>query len=102
MFTQGLTALLQNAFSDRLSPLGFDLFSMLLPDFMHEVELGGWRALFIHLLRMLQTVDEERIVELDRRYVEYFALMDQSPSNSVPLDFEKFPHLEEIPFAGSH
>ena len=60
--------LLQNAFSDRLSPLGFDLFSIFLPDFMHEVELGGWRAIFIHLLRMLQSIADEKLVELDRWY----------------------------------
>ena len=40
---------------------------MLLPDLLHEVELGGWKAVFIHLLRMLQSIDEERLVELDRR-----------------------------------
>ena len=34
---------------------------------MHEVELGGWKALFIHLLRMLSSMSEERLVELDRR-----------------------------------
>ena len=60
---------LQNAFSERLSPLGFNLFSTLLPDFMHEVELGGWKALFIHLLRMLSSIGEERLVALDQRYV---------------------------------
>jgi hypothetical protein len=40
---------------------------MLLPDLMHEIELGVWRALFIHLLRMLQSIDESLTVELDRR-----------------------------------
>lgn len=34
---------------------------------MHEVELGGWKAIFVHLLRMLQSVDETLLVELDRR-----------------------------------
>jgi hypothetical protein len=58
---------LQNAFSDRLSPLGFDLFKMLLPDLMHEFELGTWKAVFIHLIRILQSVDEKLIIELDRR-----------------------------------
>lgn len=57
----------QNAFSDKLFFVGFNLFSMLLPDLMHEVELGIWRALFIHLLRILQSIDEQLIVELDRR-----------------------------------
>lgn len=58
---------LQNAFSDRLSPLGFNLFKMLLPDLMHEIELGIWRAIFIHLLRILESVGEDRLMELDRR-----------------------------------
>jgi hypothetical protein len=40
---------------------------MLLPDLMHEVEIGGWKALLIHLLRMLQSVDDQLLVELDRR-----------------------------------
>jgi hypothetical protein len=39
---------------------------MLRPDLMHEVEIG-WKALFIQLLRMLQSVDERLLVELDRR-----------------------------------
>lgn len=40
---------------------------MLLPDLMHEFELGVWRAVFIHLLRILQSVDENLLIELDRR-----------------------------------
>jgi hypothetical protein len=57
----------QNAFSDRLFSVGFNFFSMLLPDVMHEVEIGGWKALFIHLLRILQSIDQRLLVELDRR-----------------------------------
>jgi hypothetical protein len=34
---------------------------------MHEVELGVWRALFVHLLRILQSVNEDLLMELDRR-----------------------------------
>jgi hypothetical protein len=40
----------QNAFSDILFGVGFNLYSMFLPDLMHEFELGIWKALFIHLL----------------------------------------------------
>jgi hypothetical protein len=40
---------------------------MLVPDLMHEFELGVWRAIFIHLLRILQSINEDIIVELDRR-----------------------------------
>jgi hypothetical protein len=57
----------QNAFSDRLSPYGFDLYKMLLPDLMHEFELGVWRAIFIHLLRILESIDKNLLVKLDRR-----------------------------------
>jgi hypothetical protein len=41
---------LKNAFSDRLSQLGFDLFRMVSVDILHEVEIGVWKSLFIHLL----------------------------------------------------
>jgi hypothetical protein len=34
---------------------------------MHEVELGVWKALMIHLLRILNAVDENLLNELDRR-----------------------------------
>ena len=57
----------QNAFSDKLMPLGFNMFNMLVVDLMHEVELGVWKALFIHLLRLLDCHDESLKHELDRR-----------------------------------
>jgi hypothetical protein len=44
------------------------MYSMMVPDLMHEIETGVWRSLFIHLLRMLQSIDESLLVELDRRY----------------------------------
>ena len=40
---------------------------MMLPDLMHEFEQGVWKALFIHLLRILEFLDEELLIELDRR-----------------------------------
>jgi hypothetical protein len=57
----------QNAFSTRLAPLGFDMFPMFVVDIMHEVELGTWRSLFIHLLRILESAGPMLIPELDRR-----------------------------------
>ena len=41
----------------RVSPFNFNLFSIFVVDFMHEVELGVWKSLFLHLLRMLETID---------------------------------------------
>jgi hypothetical protein len=57
----------QNAFSDRLSACGLDFYSIFPVDLMHEVELGVWKALFLHLLRILQAAGQNLLHELDRR-----------------------------------
>ncbi|KAF7981735.1 hypothetical protein HWV62_32343 [Athelia sp. TMB] len=57
-----------NAFSSRLHQLGFNFFLMLVVDMLHEFELGVWKSLFIHLLRMLAVLDIALIHELDRRF----------------------------------
>jgi hypothetical protein len=52
--------------------LDFNLFSMLVVDFMHEFELGVWKAIFKHLIRLLYAVarDGSLVVELDARLVD--------------------------------
>lgn len=40
---------------------------MLVVDLLHEFELGVWKAVFIHLLRMLDSGKGARLAELDRR-----------------------------------
>ena len=40
-------------------------------DLMHDFELGVWKALFIHLIRILTAVDKNLVHELDRRCVFY-------------------------------
>jgi hypothetical protein len=42
---------------------------MMVVDLMHEVELNVWKAIFIHLLRILDCENEALKHELDRRYV---------------------------------
>lgn len=42
---------------------------MLLVYLMHEFELGIWKILLIHLIRILNVVDKILVNELDRRYV---------------------------------
>lgn len=42
---------------------------MLVVDLMHEFELGVWKALFIHLLRILNAEDPTLVHTLDQRYV---------------------------------
>ncbi|KAG0695162.1 hypothetical protein DFH29DRAFT_1005685 [Suillus ampliporus] len=57
-----------NAFLDSLGPFGFNIFVALVVDLLHEVELGVWRMLLVHLLRILTTLNKDLIHEVDRRY----------------------------------
>ncbi|KAF8148266.1 hypothetical protein B0H34DRAFT_758798 [Crassisporium funariophilum] len=59
----------RNAFSTRLQHFGFDFFSMFVPDFMHEFELGVWKAIFIHLMRILYSAGNDCIQSLNWRQV---------------------------------
>lgn len=40
---------------------------MFVVDLMHEVELGTWKSLFIHILRILDAKDSTLLDELDYR-----------------------------------
>jgi hypothetical protein len=44
---------------------------MLVVDFMHEFELGVWKALFSHLIRILYAAapHARQVAELDERYI---------------------------------
>ncbi|TFK28669.1 hypothetical protein FA15DRAFT_584096, partial [Coprinopsis marcescibilis] len=57
----------RNAFSQLMSS-GFNFFSMLVSDILHEVELGVWKAMFTHLMRVLYSVPGDKIQKLNRRY----------------------------------
>lgn len=63
----------QNQFVEKLGPLGLNPFRMLVVDLMHECELGTWKALFTHLLRLLYALPEglQLVATLDERYVEF-------------------------------
>jgi len=58
----------QNAFVDRLGP-DFDIHSILVVDLMHEFELGVWKSLFTHLIRILYaaTPNGTLVTEIDER-----------------------------------
>ncbi|KAJ6624129.1 hypothetical protein B0H10DRAFT_1785166, partial [Mycena sp. CBHHK59/15] len=52
---------------------GFNLFSMFIPNLLHEVELGGVKSLFVHLVRVLYVfspISVEKLDERSRRLVE--------------------------------
>ena len=42
---------------------------MVAVDILHEVEIGVWKALFIHLLRVLESIDKSLINVLNSRFV---------------------------------
>lgn len=45
---------------------------MLVPDFMHEFELGVFKQFFMHFLRILYTYGNDTITELNYRCPEFF------------------------------
>jgi hypothetical protein len=95
--------ILQNAFSERLGPFGFNPFPMLVVDLMHEFELGIWKAVFSHLIRMLYAISPNGSVvsEFDRRFVILNDLSwytDKLYSNKVSIDpFLRSLYNSEVP-----
>jgi hypothetical protein len=69
VYNESLFKVFQNALSTRLANLEFDIFEILVVDLMHEFELGVWKGLFTHLVRLLNAIDSSMVIELDRRYV---------------------------------
>ncbi|KAL1759929.1 hypothetical protein FB107DRAFT_270653 [Schizophyllum commune] len=57
-----------NAFVELLD--GIDVSRLLVVDFMHEVELGVWKALFTHLIRVLYAADSSLVVKLNERFAQ--------------------------------
>jgi hypothetical protein len=58
---------LQNAFSRALFRSGFNHYSMYLVDLLHEFELGVWKAIFTHLIRILYAAGGDAIANLNYR-----------------------------------
>ena len=36
--------------------MGLDIYDVVAVDVLHEVEIGVWKSLFIHLLRLLEVI----------------------------------------------
>ena len=47
---------------------------MLVVDLLHEFELGVWKVIFTHSLRLLDAAKQGRVHELDRRSVSLTGL----------------------------
>ncbi|EAU81343.2 hypothetical protein CC1G_07273 [Coprinopsis cinerea okayama7 len=59
----------KNAFISKLHRSGFDIGSALVVDLLHEFEIGVWKQLFNHLIRLLDSLGQGSMYvhELDRR-----------------------------------
>lgn len=79
----------QNTFAEKLGDLGFDTFRMLVVDFMHECELGTWKALFTHLIRLLYAFPggERLVANLDNRFI---------PLAYSPYSFDKCRLIKQV------
>jgi len=56
--------------------LGVNPSDILVVDLLHEFELGVWKSLFTHLIRLLYAagrVSDEKAIELDRRCVAHYS-----------------------------
>ncbi|KZT55342.1 hypothetical protein CALCODRAFT_437337 [Calocera cornea HHB12733] len=69
MFKENSWVPIVNAFSP-LASLGFNIFSALVVDVMHETELGVWKAVLVHLLRILHAHDPSTVLEFNTRFRE--------------------------------
>jgi hypothetical protein len=56
----------------RLSEHGFNFYPMLVVDLLHEFELGVWKAVLTHLLRILHANGNNSIQSFNKRSVVVF------------------------------
>ena len=47
---------------------GLNVYALLTVDLLHEVELGVWKALFTHIIRILTAYSPNAVSEFDKRY----------------------------------
>jgi hypothetical protein len=59
----------QNTFSDKLCVVNQNYHSIFVVDLLHEFEIGIWKSVFTHLIRMLYASPKgkEHVAELDSR-----------------------------------
>ena len=71
---------------------------MLVVDLLHEFELGVWKALFIHIIRILYAAapDGSLVAELDQRYVNFSAV-----SHRKLITFPAITRFRAMPTFGS-
>lgn len=59
-------------FTERLTSLGCNIYHILVVDLLHEFELGVFKSVFKHLLRLLYVIDPKTIPTLNSRWVPFY------------------------------
>ncbi|KAH6871005.1 hypothetical protein BKA70DRAFT_1451523 [Coprinopsis sp. MPI-PUGE-AT-0042] len=110
-----------NTFSKNLGMEKFDIFSTLVVDLLHDFEIGVWKSLFTHLIRLLESSSTRRTgsldAELNYRFVDqdmfmryhwklaighaaiqrHYQSTDQSPVLATPSEEEGGPNISVPP-----
>ena len=87
----------QNAFSTRLGPLDLEHYPLFVVDFLHEIELGMWKAIFTHLIRLLYAHNPNNVHELNKRCVPsiiVLRVLTMAPLFDI-ADTARYLHLVE-------
>ncbi|KAJ3816999.1 hypothetical protein F5880DRAFT_1618699 [Lentinula raphanica] len=58
----------RNAFSEAFQDLGLNYFRLFVNDILHEVEVGTFKDLITHLIRMCHTMGKDTVQELNQRF----------------------------------
>jgi hypothetical protein len=72
---------------------------MLVVDLMHECELGTWKALFTHLIRLLYALPggSQLVATLDNRYAKFtyrvLSSTNELSALNLTIDFARSRHL---------
>lgn len=66
---------LQSAFSIRLGRFGVNHYTMYGPDELHEFDIGAWKAVFLHLLRLLVALGNNSVQNFDERHANLSGLI---------------------------
>lgn len=77
---------------------------MFVPDLMHEFELGVWKSIFTHLMRILQVAGNDQVQELNKRFrkvptfgrgtIRRFSKDASSMNRRAARDFEDLLQVE--------
>jgi len=71
---------------------------MLVVDLMHEFELGVWKAVFRHLIRILYAVASNGsvVTELDRRFLSFFLSVQNTYVDEIFSQLSTSAYLWEV------